>query len=169
MTAATGRQIDAGRPIGLYPRLLGPAWLELHPAIRRIHLTDAVARGRFAFRHGRSITARLTCWALVLTMADFVTEIAVRRSLGNVYGGERVTHAVMGIVYGAMIAMLLPALSTWWQQPTALRLAPAGVPAALRCALGVMAAGVFVSGVRDLCAAARLPYADWPWTMGRAG
>jgi hypothetical protein len=105
---------------------------------------------------------------IVLTLADFVTEIAVRRSLGDVYAGERVTHAVMGIVYGAMIAMLLPTLWTWWQQPTALRLAPAAVPAVLRWALVVMAVGVLVSGARDLYAAARLPHADWPWTADRA-
>ncbi len=54
----------------------------------------------------------------VLTMADFVTETTVRRSLGDVYAGERVTHAVMGIMYGATIALLVPTLSTWWQQPT---------------------------------------------------
>jgi hypothetical protein len=105
---------------------------------------------------------------IVLTMADFVTEVAVRRSLGDVYAGERVTHAVMGIVYGAMIAVLFPALSTWWQQPTALRLAPAAAPAVLRWTLVVMAVGVFVSGARDLYAAARLPHADWPWTVNRA-
>jgi len=117
-------------------------------------------------------------WAVVLvailvaeiafTMADFVTEMSVRRSLGDVYAGERVTHAVMGIVYGAMIAVLLPALSMWSQQPTALRLAPAAIPAALRWTLVVMAVGVFVSGARDLYAAARLPHADWPWTVNRA-
>ena len=105
---------------------------------------------------------------IILTVADFVTEKAVRRSLGDVYAGERVTHAVMGIVYGAMIAMLLPVLATWWRQPTALRLAPADVPAALRWALVVMAVGVFVSGVRDLYAAARLPHAEWPWSADRA-
>jgi phosphatidylglycerophosphate synthase len=105
---------------------------------------------------------------IVLTMADFVTEIGVRRSLGDVYAGERVTHAVMGLVYGAMIAVLLPALWTWSQQPTALRLAPAAVPAALRWTLVVMAVGVLVSGVRDLYAAARLPHGDWPWTVDHA-
>src|SRR5215510_3544694 len=40
---------------------------------------------------------------IVLTMADFVIEIDVRRSLGDVYAGERVTHAVMGILYGAAL------------------------------------------------------------------
>lgn len=105
---------------------------------------------------------------IVLTMTDFVIEMPVRRSLGDVYAGERVTHAVMGIVYGAMLALLIPVLSTWWQQPTALQLAPAAVPTALRWALVGMAVGVFVSGARDLYAAARLPYDDWPWTMDRA-
>jgi len=105
---------------------------------------------------------------IVLTMADFVTEVAVRRSLGDVYAGERVTHATMGIVYGAMSAALVPALSTWWQQPTALRLAPVAIPATLRWVLVVMAAGVLVSGARDLYAATRWPSGGWPWTTGRA-
>jgi len=100
---------------------------------------------------------------IALTMADFVTEATVRRSIGDVYAGERVTHAVMGIIYGAMLALLVPALSTWWQRPTALRVVPVAVPEALRWALVVMAGGVFVSGVRDLYAAARLPHGDWPW------
>jgi hypothetical protein len=104
---------------------------------------------------------------IVLTLADFVTETTVRRSLGDVYAGERVTHAVMGILYGATIAMLLPALWTWSQQPTALRFAPPAVPEALRWALVVMAVGVFVSGVRDLYAAACLPHGDWPWIADR--
>jgi len=101
---------------------------------------------------------------IVLTLADFVTETTVRRSLGDVYAGERVTHAIMGIVYGATIAVLLPAVSVSWQQPTAWRLAPAAVPAVLRWALAVMAVGVIVSGARDLYAAALLPHGDWPWT-----
>jgi hypothetical protein len=104
---------------------------------------------------------------IVLTLADFVTETTVRRSLGDVYAGERVTHAVMGILYGATIATLLPALWTWSQQPTALRFGRPAVPEVLRCALVVMAVGVFASGVRDLYAAARLPHGDWPWIAGR--
>jgi hypothetical protein len=47
---------------------------------------------------------------IVLTMSDFVVESRVRKPLGDVYPGERVTHAVMGIVYGAMLASLLPVL-----------------------------------------------------------
>src|SRR5688572_1570406 len=47
----------------------------------------------------------LLLWAVViceilLTLWDFVIEVKVRRNLGDVYAGERVTHAVMGILYG---------------------------------------------------------------------
>ena len=47
---------------------------------------------------------------IALTLTDFVIEIAVRKELGDVYGGERVTHAIMGILYGGMVAMLIPVL-----------------------------------------------------------
>jgi hypothetical protein len=74
MTAATREQA------ALYPRLLGPAWLELHPAIRR-HLTADVASGRFEFRRGRSLAARLTCRVLRLPSSDTAldTRLAIAR------------------------------------------------------------------------------------------
>jgi hypothetical protein len=100
---------------------------------------------------------------IVLTLRDFVVEIKVRKIVGDVYGGERVTHAVMGILYGSMLAFLIPSIMGWWEQPTALVLAPAGVPPLLRWALTVMAAGVFASGLRDLYAAYELPHGAWPW------
>src|SRR5436190_23962883 len=50
---------------------------------------------------------------IILTLTDFVVEIRVRKPIGDVYGGERITHAVMGILYGAMVANLLPALWSW--------------------------------------------------------
>jgi len=67
-----------------------------------------------------------------LTLADFVVEVGARRTLGGVDAGERVTHAVMGILYGAMIATLLPVLAVWWSRSTALASAPPPIPAALR-------------------------------------
>lgn len=105
---------------------------------------------------------------IVLTMTDFVIEIDVRRSLGDVYAGERVTHAVMGILYGAALAMLLPVLWTWWQRPTGLSLEPADVPELLRWWLLVMALGVFLSGARDLYAAGGRRHGAWPWATRRA-
>lgn len=101
---------------------------------------------------------------ILLTLADFVVEIRVRKPLGDVYGGERVTHAVMGILYGAMVANLLPVLWHWWSLPTALQ-PSIEAPMPLRWGLFVMAAGVFLSGARDLYAALGLPHGGWPWDL----
>ncbi|MDH3404335.1 MAG: hypothetical protein OES32_13960 [Acidobacteriota bacterium] len=106
---------------------------------------------------------------IVLTLWDFIIEIAVRKDLGDVYAGERVTHAVMGILYGAMLATLVPTLIGWWQSPTALAVEPAPVAQWLRLSLTVMAAGVLASGLRDLYAALGLPHGGWPWTPPEDG
>jgi hypothetical protein len=100
---------------------------------------------------------------IILTLTDFVVEITVRKPLGDVYGGERITHAVMGILYGAMIASLIPVLMQWWTLPSALVMRPPEVPGALAWALVLMAVGVSVSGLRDLYAAYELPHGGWPW------
>ena len=100
---------------------------------------------------------------IALTLTDFVVEITVRKPLGDVYGGERITHAVMGILYGAMIASLIPTLIGWWKLPSALIVASTGVPSALTWGLLTMAVGVGVSGIRDLYAAYELPHGGWPW------
>ena len=100
---------------------------------------------------------------IVLTLWDFIVEIVVRRELGDVYAGERVTHAIMGILYGAMLACLIPALRQWAALPTAFAGVPAPVAPALRWALTVMAVGVTLSGARDLYAALGGPGGNWPW------
>jgi hypothetical protein len=100
---------------------------------------------------------------IVLTLTDFVVEISVRKALGDVYGGERVTHAVMGILYGAMIASLIPVLMAWWPLPNVLVVERPEIPDPLRWGILMMAVGVFVSGVRDLYAAYELPHGGWPW------
>ena len=88
---------------------------------------------------------------IVITLTDFVIETYDR----TVEAGERVTHAVMGICYGAMLAMLIPVLARWSARPTGFALSTGGVPAGLRIALTLMAIGVFLSGVRDAVAAIR--------------
>jgi hypothetical protein len=102
-----------------------------------------------------------------LTLWDFVVEIAVRRDLGDVYAGERVTHAIMGIMYGAMLASLAPTLISWWGSPTALSIEPATISGWVRIVLTAMGAGVVVSGLRDLYAALGLPGGGWPWATYR--
>jgi hypothetical protein len=86
---------------------------------------------------------------IVITLTDFVIETYDR----GVEAGERVTHAVMGICYGAMLALLIPTLARWAMRPTGFALSRMGVPATLRVVMTVMAVGVFLSGVRDLVAA----------------
>ena len=100
---------------------------------------------------------------IVLTMWDFVIEIVVRKPLGDVYAGERITHNFMGIIYGAMIAFLVPILWEWGQMPSELVGSTYGAPAPLIGFLLLAGAGVFLSGVRDFYAALQLPNCNWPW------
>jgi len=100
---------------------------------------------------------------IVLTLTDFVVEADVRKALGDVYAGERVTHAVMGILYGAMIASLIPVLIAWSRLPSGLVTTSLDLPEVLRWGLAIMAVGVFASGLRDLYAALELPHGNWPW------
>ena len=93
---------------------------------------------------------------IVITLADFVIEDRTRRPLGGVFSGERVMHAVMGIVYGATLAYFEPVLWAWAQQPSALALYKPDVPDLLRYAMAAMAGGVLISGLRDIWAARRL-------------
>ena len=101
---------------------------------------------------------------IILTLTDFVVEVTVRRSLGDVYPGERVTHAIMGILYGAMVTSLIPALLSWWRLPDGIAATTIDVPDMLKWSLTAMAGGVLVSGLRDLYAAYELPGGGWPWT-----
>jgi hypothetical protein len=71
----------------------------------------------------------------------------------------------MGIIYGAMVANLLPAVWRWWSLPTAFAPAETAAPEPLRWGLTVMAIGVFLSGARDLYAALGLLHGGWPWGM----
>jgi len=109
------------------------------------------------------VLAAVVVIEILLTLWDFVVEIAVRKPLGDVYAGERVTHAFMGILYGAMLACLLPMMGRWWPLPTGLVPERPDVSTSLIVALLLMAAGVFLSGLRDFYASLGLPYGNWPW------
>jgi len=97
---------------------------------------------------------------VVITLADFVTEDRVRKPLGGVYAGERVTHAVMGLAYGAVLAMIIPILWRWWSMPSGLVADPADLPVCFRYLMILMAIGVSASGFRDLLASLELHHAQ---------
>jgi len=61
-------------------------------------------------------------------------------------------HAIMGIVYGAFLAYLVPEVWRWSEEPTGFGGAYHGFPAWV---LSGLAIGVFLSGVRDLAASVR--------------
>ena len=125
-----------------------------------IGLSHASFRGALAV-----VVGALLLVEIGVTLADFIVEDTVRRPIGGVYPGERAAHAVMGIVYGAMLAHLVPELAAGWEAPTGLGPAPA-IPEPLRWTLTLMGLGVFASGVRDALAARGVRGAAWPW--GRA-
>jgi hypothetical protein len=110
-----------------------------------------------------AVLAAILIAEIVITMTDFVTEDKVRKGVGGVFPGERITHAVMGIIYGAMLGYLVPVLLAWFQQPSGLVFAAPPVPAWLQAALGAAAAGILAHGLRDLAAVLGLPGSDWPW------
>lgn len=150
-------RLPAGVP-GTRPELLLHAARDFFYALLFGSLPWLAWRGAWA-----AVLALVVATEIGITLADFVVEDRVRRPLGGVFPGERCTHAVMGILYGAVLAHLVPELLAWWHLPTGLELAPAAIPESLRLVLGLMAVGVFGSGARDLYAALQLPGGRWPW------
>jgi hypothetical protein len=138
--------------------------LRLHAARSLIYAVIFAGLALFAWKG--AVTGVLIAFLLaeiVITMADFVIEDRARKALGGLYPGERITHAVMGIVYGAMLAFLIPLLIAWIQEPAGLT-ASVDAPAALKGIVIVMAVGVFLSGLRDLAATHGMAIARYPWS-----
>jgi hypothetical protein len=115
-------------------------------------------RGAWAY-----VLASLLAAEILITLRDFVVEDRVRQALGGVFAGERVTHTLMAIIYGAMLGNLLPALLGWRRETTALAPHTQAVPTELVWILTLMSLGVALSGLRDAYAALGLPGGGWPW------
>jgi len=143
---------------GARPELRLHAVRALIYAVLFAALPRAEWRGAWAYVLGALLAAEV-----VITLRDFVVEDRVRAPLGGVFAGERVTHALMAVIYGAMLANLLPALDAWRRGATGFAPHAVAVPAELVWLLTLMAAGVFASGARDAYAALGLPGGAWPW------
>lgn len=83
-----------------------------------------------------------------ITLWDFVEEDRVRALPAS----ERVTHTLLTLNYGILLAMLMPVLARGAVLPTDILIQGHGVISVL---LAIAAAGVTISGIRDLFAAAR--------------
>jgi hypothetical protein len=108
------------------------------------------------------VLAGLIAFEILVTLADFAIEARTRGPEG-VAPGERITHGLMAIVYGAMLALLAPHVLDWSQHATSFAASNNSAPAALRGLLLLMALGVFLSGVRDAYAAMGGRNGGFPW------
>jgi hypothetical protein len=113
----------------------------------------AVIIGTLGFLTWNGALAWVLCVLLLaeigITLWDFIEEDRVRR----LPAGERAMHAVMGIVYGAFLAYLLPEILRWSSAPTGFGRSYHGFPAWV---LALLALGVLLSGIRDLIASRRM-------------
>ena len=161
--------------LGAFDTLYYHEWRARLPALRgaRVELTlhatrdllYAVLFGALPFLRFEGLAAwglgALLVAEIAITLTDFVVEDAVRRPLGGVYPGERVMHAVMGIVYGAALGYLVPELIAGAARPTGL--VPWAAPDWQRVVLPLFAVGVFASGLRDYAAAFGPRWCALPW------
>jgi uncharacterized protein len=85
---------------------------------------------------------------LVITLIDFVEEDLSRKLPAS----ERITHTLLAVNYGAILALLVPILLGWAMQPTAIVPVWYGIGSALA---PLAALGVTLFGLRDLFAARR--------------
>ena len=75
MEATTAR---TEAPRGLYPGLLGASWVDLDPEIRRAHLAEGTATGRFTIHYGAGVAPRFLRRALGLPPAGSAHDTRLR-------------------------------------------------------------------------------------------
>ena len=130
VTAVLELRLHAMRDFSYAVIFFSFGWLEWH--------------GAFA-----AIFALIILGEIGITVWDFIEEDMTRK----LPKGERAMHSLMGIVYGGLLAYLVPILWEWWQLPAGFVRTDYGW---LSWAMGAMALGVFGSGLRDLWASLRM-------------
>ena len=132
------------------------AWRPSQAGELRLHgvrnLVYAVMFAAFGWSEPRGAAAlaliALMLGELIITLWDFVEEDRTRRLPAT----ERVTHTLLTLNYGVLLAMLVPLLARWAALPTAIVPAWHGLWSWLCAIAGI---GVIVMGLRDLAAARR--------------
>ena len=156
--AAIGLQMLMGGFDTLYHHELTErlAWRPSQKGELKLHgvrnLAYAVMFGTLGWSepHGLPAAALIALLAgeLLVTLWDFVEEDRSRRLPAT----ERVLHALLTLNYGVILTTLMPLLGRWAGEPTTVVGAYYGVWSWL-CAIA--AAGVILSGLRDLAASRR--------------
>jgi uncharacterized protein (TIGR01777 family) len=132
------------------------AWRPSQAGELRLHGVRNLAYAAMFAALGWSRPQGWAAWALmglmvgelIITLWDFVEEDRTRKLPAS----ERVTHTLLTLNYGVVLAMLIPILAHWATAPSAIAPAYYGVWSWL-CAIA--SAGVIASGLRDLAAAGR--------------
>lgn len=92
---------------------------------------------------------------VAISIADFWLEPASRASVGGLPRGEYVLHALLAMLYGALVVEVLRASGEGLAAPTAIEWLEAGPPRLVRVALAVMAPIALGSAILDLVAVVR--------------
>jgi hypothetical protein len=124
--------------------------LQLHAARDFVYLT-LFATLAWLEPHGALVLVlgALLLTEIGITLSDFIVEDKTRA----LAAGERSMHAIMGITYGIFLTLLVPSLAGWYHEPLGFAASEHGW---LSWLLSAFAAGVALSGIRDILAAARL-------------
>lgn len=124
--------------------------LQLHGARNLLYAVLFATLG-WATVHGilAMIVIAVLLVEMIITLMDFVEEDLSRRLPAS----ERINHTLLTLNYGAILALLLPVLIAWADEPTAIAATSYGWWSALAT---LSALGVAVFGVRDLAASRRV-------------
>jgi len=133
------------------------AWRQSQRKELRLHGIRNLIYGFFFATLGFLIPQGGFAWLLIgvlaaelcITLIDFVEEDRTRKLPAS----ERVTHTLMALNYGAILALVIPVLYGYAQQPTGLIPSDYGLWSLM---MAVSAVGVTLFGLRDLHAASRL-------------
>ena len=140
--------------------------LQLHTIREFLYAAIFLAIGCYAW-YGAWAWALAAIFAIeiVVTLADFVVEDQTRK-LPKL---ERITHTVLAINFGAILAFLIPEMLAWSREPAAVVPQDYGL---LSWIMSVLAVGVFFWALRDAAAVVALTIKsvpEWQRKPFRAG
>lgn len=138
------------------PEQGGPIRLELalHAGRDAVYVVVYGTLGWVAWTGGSAaVLAALLAVEIVITLTDFVVEDRLRPAIGGMAAGERVLHSAMAIVYGAMLAHLVPIALRWSDGAGGLVTHGSdGPPTWMAIVATLFAIGIGLSGLRDALA-----------------
>lgn len=125
--------------------LRGPTYAALFVAVPNLRMEGAWFAGLLA----------VLAFDVAISIADFWLEPASRASAGGLPRGEYVLHALLAMLYGALVVEVFRAPGGGLAAPTTIAWIETGPPLLVRVALAVMAPIALASAILDLAAVVR--------------